>query len=110
MLTRRYFLQFLSGLAVTGASGLAYAHWVEPGRLSLEQVPLAIAGLPSRLAGTRLVQLSDIHLCYYTQPAQLQAAINVTNKLSPDFVLLTGDFVSRSATYAAGINPHTIMG
>ena len=50
--------------------------------------------LPAAFDGMRIVQLSDIHLDEFTEPFLLRHAIEQINRLQPDAVLLTGDFVS----------------
>jgi predicted MPP superfamily phosphohydrolase len=50
--------------------------------------------LPVAFDGLRIAQLSDIHMDEYTEPFFLRQAIAEINRLQPDLVLLTGDFVS----------------
>jgi uncharacterized protein len=42
----------------------------------------------------RMAQLSDIHLDQFTEPFFLREAVDRVNRLRPDVVLLTGDFVT----------------
>ncbi len=71
------------------------AFFSEP--LSIEQLEVAIADLPSSLVGTRLVQLSDFHFDGLLLSDQLlNQVIDVTNQLEPDLIMLTGDFVTHS--------------
>jgi predicted MPP superfamily phosphohydrolase len=68
------------------------------GPLTVEQITVSVVGLPLRLAGTRLVQLSDFHFDgLRLSPKLLQAAIAQCNALNPDLVVLTGDFVTQDA-------------
>lgn len=65
--------------------------------LSVESVTIAIPGLPPRLEGTKLVQLSDFHYDGFLLSEELLAqAIEVTNQLEPDLILLTGDYVTHN--------------
>lgn len=50
-------------------------------------------------AGLRVVQLSDIHHGLYTDLPEVERAVGIANKLEPDLVALTGDFVSNSPSY-----------
>ena len=50
--------------------------------------------LPGRLAGTRLAQLSDLHLGAYFTPGRLVEAIEHVNRLDVSLLMMTGDFVS----------------
>jgi uncharacterized protein len=89
-----------------GAAGLPlYAgeierHWVEVTRADVH-----LRNLPAAFDGLRIVQLSDIHMDEFTEPFFLRHVIDKINRLEPDAVFLTGDFVSempRSKVFAAG--------
>jgi predicted MPP superfamily phosphohydrolase len=89
--TRRRFL--LTG-ACTGAglaiySGEIERHWIETARSEV-----FLPGLPRAFDGFRIAQLSDIHLDDYTEPFLLRDAVNQINRMNPDAVFLTGDFVT----------------
>ncbi len=69
--------------------------WVFSGRLSVEEITVAIADLPASLKGTKLVQLSDLHYDGVRLAEDLLAeAIEASNQAEPDLVLLTGDYVT----------------
>ncbi len=102
-LTRRRFLQSLAAAASTGAAGFGYVRAVEPGWLDLELVTLTLPRLAEPLSGLRVAQLSDIHLSRYTPPEKLLDAVEKVNRLQPDLVVLTGDYVGRDAAYATGL-------
>ncbi len=97
LLTRRRFLQLTAGLALSGAAGYGYARLLEPNWVEVVEQPLAIPHLPAHLVGRRIAQLSDIHLGQYTGPEKLLSAVARVNRLAPDLVFLTGDYVTRSA-------------
>ncbi|MCY4116154.1 MAG: metallophosphoesterase [Caldilineaceae bacterium] len=102
-LTRRRFLQLIAFTASTGAAGFAYVRTVEPDWVELVQVTLRLPGLAEPLSGLRIAQLSDIHLSQFTSQARLLDAVTRVNRLQPDLVVLTGDFVGRDAAYATGL-------
>ena len=91
MMSRRRFL----GTTFFGCAGLALysgeieRHWIETTDREIQ-----LKSLPSALDGLRIVQLSDIHLGEFTEPFLLRQAIEQINRMRPDVVLLTGDFVS----------------
>jgi hypothetical protein len=90
-ITRRKFLK--QGLAL--AAGLAvYAGEIERHFISVTHHETAIQGLPPAFEGARIAQLSDIHLDEYTEPVFLEHAVKMVNNLNPDFVFLTGDYVT----------------
>lgn len=90
-LSRRRFL----GSALFGCAGLALysgeieRHWVE-----ISHREIRLRSLPSAFDGMKVVQLSDIHLDEFTEPFLLRHSIEQINRIQPDLVLLTGDFVS----------------
>ena len=103
LLSRRRFLQLAGGLALSSAAGFGYTRLLEPNWVEVVAQPLSIPDLPDHLAGVRIAQLSDIHLGQYTGPEKLLSAVERVNRLAPDLVFLTGDYVTRSAGQASGL-------
>lgn len=67
--------------------------------LKVETLNLAIDNLPAHLDGTTLVQLSDLHFDGDRLSDEiLYQAIEATNQAEPDFVVITGDFVTDDPT------------
>ena len=65
------------------------------GKLSVERLTFEIPGLPERLQGTTLVQLSDLHFDGLRLSEDLLSeAIAATNNVQPDLIVLTGDYVT----------------
>jgi hypothetical protein len=89
--SRRYFLKAGLGMlaAVALYSGEFERHWVEVTHL---EVPLL--GLPEAFDGFRIAQLSDIHMDEFTEPFFLRQVVDQVDRLKPDAVFLTGDYVS----------------
>ncbi|RRA47347.1 metallophosphoesterase [Acidipila sp. EB88] len=89
--TRRAFL----GLGSAAAVGLAlYAGEIGRHDLVIERRTIRLKGLAECFAGLRIAQISDIHFMEYTEPFFVRRAVAEINRLKPDIVLLTGDFVS----------------
>jgi predicted MPP superfamily phosphohydrolase len=90
-MSRRRFVQ--GGLL--GAAGLALysgeiaRHWID-----VRRIDIRLRGLHGAFDGLRIAQLSDIHLDEFTEPFFLRRAIAEINRLQPDLIFLTGDFVS----------------
>jgi predicted MPP superfamily phosphohydrolase len=74
-------------------SGEIERHWIE-----ITHRDIRLPSLPSAFEGMKIVQLSDIHLDEFTEPFLLRHAIELINRMQPDAVLLTGDFVSFEIT------------
>ncbi|MGM0399954.1 MAG: metallophosphoesterase [Chloroflexota bacterium] len=94
--TRRAFLTAL-GAAVAGGAvavgGYHYCAHMEPQSLSVERARVSLENLPPALEGLTLVQMSDFHLYPFTKIDLVRRAIDLTNDLGADLVLLTGDYV-----------------
>jgi len=71
----------------------------------LERVEISIRNLKPALEGFTIVQLSDIHLRPYTKPDLVKRAVEMSNELRPDLVVLTGDYVWREQEAAFELAP-----
>jgi uncharacterized protein len=71
----------------------------------LERVEIPISNLKPALEGFTIVQLSDIHLRPYTKPDLVRQAVEMSNELRPDLVVLTGDYVWRVQEAAFELAP-----
>ena len=90
-ISRRRFLT----TATCGAAGLAlYGGEFERHKIELTHQNISVQGLPEAFDGFTIAQLSDVHLDEYTEPFLLREAVDHINRLKPDIVLLTGDYVS----------------
>ncbi len=90
-ITRRRFLQ-LSGLGAAGV--LAYSGEYERHDLEITHRTVELTRLSPALDGLRIAQLSDIHFEQYTEPDFVRHVVDQVNRLAPDLVLFTGDYVS----------------
>ena len=98
--TRR---NFLIGSGAIAAGMTFYAGEIARHEIDIVHRSIPIANLPSPFHGYRIVQISDIHLDEYTELYFFEHIIRVINGLTPDLVLLTGDFVTHgSLTFMAG--------
>ena len=76
-----------TGLALY--SGEIERHWIE-----VTPLDIRLRSLPAAFNGMKIVQLSDIHLDEFTEPFLLRHAVDEINRIQPDAVFLTGDYVS----------------
>lgn len=90
-ITRRRFLQ-LSGLGTAGL--LAYSGEFERHHLEITHRTVELQRLSPALDGLRIAQLSDFHYEQYTEPYFVRHVVEQVNLLTPDLVVLTGDYVS----------------
>ena len=63
--------------------------WVE-----VVEVDLHLPNLPESFQGKRLIQVSDLHCSRTVSVKYLTRCVQRVNSLDPDFVLLTGDYVT----------------
>jgi uncharacterized protein len=94
-LTRRQFV-WKAGAGLVGSAvttGL-YAWRFEPHWVEVVERQLPVAQLPAALTGKRLVQISDFHVGPRVDDGYLMATLDRVRDLSPDILVITGDFVS----------------
>ena len=80
---------------------VARAALTEPHMLSIEHERIHLRRLPKVFDGFRVVQLSDIHHGPFSSTEQIERAVDTANKLKPDVIALTGDYISKERQYAA---------
>jgi uncharacterized protein len=90
-ITRRRFLT-VAGLAAAGIS--LYAGEISRHEISVERVTIRIPRMHDVFRGTRMVQISDLHYANFTEPFFIKEIVRRVNRLKPDIVVLTGDFIS----------------
>lgn len=90
-LTRRSFL----ALSAASLGGLAlYSGEFARHRISIEEHTVRLPRLPDALRGLQIVQISDIHYFEFTESFFLRQVVERVNRLHPDVVVITGDFVT----------------
>lgn len=103
VLSRRNLLKLFGASVLSTLATAGYAWNFEPQWMEIAQIHIPIPHLPAHLQGRRIAQLSDIHLSDSVSPQQLSAAVDVINRIGPDWVVLTGDYVSRDEHAAVGL-------
>ena len=66
------------------------------GGVRVKRVEVSLARLPPALSGTRIVQLSDVHVGPTIHRGFIETIVEQCNALSPDLVVITGDLVDGS--------------
>lgn len=66
------------------------------GGLGITAQRIWISDLPEGFRGFRILQLSDIHHSLFVPLDHVAAVVELSNRLKPDLIALTGDFVSYS--------------
>ncbi len=76
-----------------------YTWLIEPHWFELVDRVLPIVGLPRELQNKTLVQLSDLHIGPRVDDNYLLSTFSAVADLSPDIVVITGDFISYETDY-----------
>jgi len=77
-------------------TNLKRARWASGDRFVVNDERIWLDALPEAFSGLRVVQISDIHHGLFLPEPWLAEAVQQTNRLRPDIVVLTGDFVTYS--------------
>ena len=80
----------------TAEAGASSAQWRSGDWFTVNDERIWLDALPDAFSGLRVVQISDIHHGLYLPPEMLAQVVRQANRLNPDIVALTGDFVSYS--------------
>jgi hypothetical protein len=73
--------------------------WNVEGAIEVSEHHIHIPRLPEVFAGLRVVHLTDIHHGLYLPLQAVLDAVELSNRLEPDIVALTGDFITYSRAY-----------
>ena len=93
--TRRKFLQVGAAGAAVGALAVAGDGTIfEANRPQLVSIEVPLSRLAESWDGFRIAQLSDFHYDDFFSVVPLRKAVDIVNRLQPDLVALTGDFVT----------------
>ncbi len=96
-------------LALGGAALAVYGGWVEPRRLVVRDVPLALPRWPAALDGLRVAFLSDLHAgVLHANEDAIARWVQRTNAERPDLVLLGGDFTDANWLFGRRLAPERI--
>ncbi|WP_347175280.1 metallophosphoesterase [Polaribacter uvawellassae] len=92
---RRKFIKksFFGALGAAFLSGI-YSWQIEPFWLEFVNKKMPIKNLPDHLVGKTLMQISDIHVGNRFDYQYIIDSFQKAQKLNPDFVVYTGDYVS----------------
>lgn len=88
MRTARYLT--LAGASLTAV--VAHAAVVQPLRLRVHEVPLAVPGWPAELDGLRIAVVGDVHVgSPWFSPARVRRVVQRVVDAAPDLVVMLGD-------------------
>ena len=73
---------------------MLYSGEFERHHLEITNRTVELTRLSPALDGLRIAQLSDFHFEQYSEPSFVRHVVEEVNRLAPDLVMLTGDYVS----------------
>ncbi len=92
---RRTFLRWGLRSTVAGVAGLGgYTWWLEPHWIQVVRREMPVRHLPEALECLTLAHISDLHVGPVVDRDYLIKALKRVNSLEPDFVVITGDFMT----------------
>ena len=99
-ITRRKFLSVAVGTLASGmiGGGVGYS-LVEAHKIGVNAVTVPLENLPSAFHRLRIALLTDLHHGYFITREHIRTAVELTNALEPDLVLLAGDYVHNNSKY-----------
>jgi predicted MPP superfamily phosphohydrolase len=100
----------LAGAALAAGAGLAaWAGWVEPRRLIVREVELALPRWPASLSGFRAGVMSDLHAGVpHAGRDRIRRAVDTLNARAPDVHLLLGDYLDASQVLKRYLAPEVV--
>jgi len=79
-----------------GLQGLCSAQQLRA-RLRVHRVELPLGGLDEDLDHVTIAHLSDLHLGLFMRERHIASCVDIVNRARPDFVVITGDFLTTTA-------------
>ena len=71
-------------------------------RVAVKRLEVSLSRLPASLSGTRIVQLTDVHVGPTIHRSFIETVVEQCNALLPDLVVITGDLVDGSVEELRG--------
>lgn len=78
-------------LTILAAALFAWARFVEPAMIRVEQVEISARNLPVSANGLKIALFSDTHLGFGFNAEKLADAVRLLNEQNPDLIAFTGD-------------------
>ena len=94
---RKTLARIVAGVTVTtGVAGSAYGVASALGAIPIERVQVKLRRLTEAMIGTKIVQLTDMHIGPTLRRAWVEGVVARVNALEPDVIVITGDLVDGS--------------
>ena len=98
---------FLKHLVWTAASSIQLGGlWpfdLQHDWITINRVEMPMPGLGREFDGARIAHISDLHCSPFVLESYLRRCVAAVNRLVPDFVVITGDFITGGRSHARGV-------
>jgi predicted MPP superfamily phosphohydrolase len=91
---RNFLLQATTAVGVVPFVGSFYGLVVERTDVQTTHYQVPFDRLPRGFHGFRMAQISDLHIGPFMSAAEIRRVADMANRLKPDLILLTGDYVT----------------
>ena len=91
---RNFLLQATTAVGVVPFVGSFYGLVVERTDVETTHYRVPFERLPRGFHGFRVAQISDLHIGPFMSAAEIRRVAEMANRLKPDLILLTGDYVT----------------
>jgi uncharacterized protein len=91
---RNFLVQATTAVGLVPFVGSFYGLVVERTDVETTNYRVAFERLPRGFHGFRIAQVSDLHVGPFMSAAEIRRVADMTNRLKPDLILLTGDYVT----------------
>jgi predicted MPP superfamily phosphohydrolase len=95
----------MAGLGTISASGLALRKAFSPQNVGATELRVGLPGLPVSSDGLRVAFLTDLHYGPDTPNETIINAVSLTQRATPDLILLGGDYIQWSMDHLSGVLP-----
>jgi uncharacterized protein len=95
---RNFLLQATTAVGVVPFVGSFYGLMVERTDVETTHYRVPFDRLPRGFHGFRIAQISDLHIGPFMSAAEIRRVAEMANRLKPDLILVTGDYVTWDAS------------
>lgn len=105
-LARRAFFRSVEWICkVAGGRAFYYYFFLRERRLRVREEAVFVKNLDPKFEGFTIAQLTDFHGGSFLRAADLAGVVNRTNRIAPDLIALTGDFLTHVTEEALELAP-----
>lgn len=87
------------GLTFITLIGVLYANIITSHKLRITSLTCSIKQLPKAFVNYKIVQISDLHISYFSHPKYCMDWITAVNQLQADCIMITGDLIQASTHF-----------